>query len=160
MRKLWRGEGSLNYSREGPRSKGSSRGGGKEGRLLSKLILATVSCLLEPGCFWLRLEAMSKCCFGILKGGESREGTGNSYYGGDIVAGVFSCWRAKTPPTTEWFLPGAGMMVNTSAWWSGHPPPPTVYYTLPTLVVTRSGPLQPPLSLTNTFFGWTPSSPF
>ena len=151
--------------RAGPRSRGSSRrGGAREGRLLSKLILTTISfgcCpLLEPGCFWLCLGVMPKCCFGILKGGESREGTGNSYYGGDIVAGVFSCWRAKTPPTTEWFLPAAGMMVNTSAWWSGHPPPPTVYYTLPTLVVTRSGPLQPPLSLTNTFFGWTHSTSF
>ena len=90
MRKLLRGEGSLNYLREGLRSKGNSKGGGREGRLLSKLILATVSCLLEPGCFWLCLGVMPKCCFGILKGGGLREGTGNSYYGGDIVAGVFS----------------------------------------------------------------------
>ena len=79
----------MNYSREGQRSKESSREGGREDRLLSKLI--SVSYLLEPGCFWLCLGAMPKCCFGILKGGELREGTGDSYYGaGDIVAGVFS----------------------------------------------------------------------
>ena len=146
--------------RAGRKSRGSSRREEeREGRLLLKLLL-TVACLLEPaGCFWLCLGVMPKSCFGILKGGDL-EGSVNRYYGGDIVApGVFSSWwRAKTPPTTEWFFPAAGMMVNTSAWWSCHPPPPTVYYTLPTLVVTRSGPLQPPLSLTNTFFGWTPSS--
>ena len=94
-------------------------GGAREGRLLSKLIL-TVSCpLLEAaGCFWLCLGVMLKSCFGILKGGDSEGGTGSRDYGGDIVAAwVFSssCWyRAKTPPTTEWFLPAA-MVVNTSA---------------------------------------------
>ena len=115
--------------------------------MLSKLIL-TVSCLLEAaGCFWLCLGEMPKSCFGILKGGDS-VGSGKRYYGGDIVAaGVFSsCWRAKTPPTTEWFSPAA--MVNTSA-------PPSVYYSLAPLVVTQSGPLQSPFSLGNTFFGWS-----
>ena len=89
--------------------------------MLSKLIL-TVSCpLLEAaGCFWLCLGVMLKSCFGILKGGGNLEGgTGNRYHEGDIVAAwVFSSccclYRAKTPPTTEWFLPAA-MVVNTSA---------------------------------------------
>ena len=107
--------------------------------MLSKLIL-TVSCpLLEAaGCFWLCLGVMLKSCFGILKGGgDSEGGTGSRDYGGDIVAAwVFSssCWyRAKTPPTTEWFLPVAAM-VNTSAC---SPSPPSVYYSLAPLVVTR-----------------------
>ena len=107
--------------------------------MLSKLIL-TVSCpLLETaGCFWLCLGVMLKSCFGILKGGDSEGGTGNRYHEGDIVAAwVFSSccclYRAKTPPTTEWFLPVAAM-VNTSAC---SPSPPSVYYSLAPLVVTR-----------------------
>ena len=101
--RIWlRGAESLSYWRVGLRSKESRiPGGGREGRFL-----LTLSCL---GCFWLCLAAMPKSCFDILKGGEL-EGTVNKYYGGDIVGGVFSWWRAKTPPTTECFLPG--IMVN------------------------------------------------
>ena len=138
--RIWlRGAESLSYWRVGLRSKGSRiQGGGRGGRFL-----LTLSSLDRPDCFWLCFVAMPKSCFGILKGGEL-EGSVNKYYGGDIVGGVFSWWRAKTPPTTECFLPAA--MLNTSVCWSTPPlcPSPTVYYTLPPLVVTWSGPLQSP----------------
>ena len=105
-------EGSLNYLRVGRRNKGNT-GEGKEGRGLSRRQrVCLVSCCLRVGCF-------CRCfgCFGIFDGGELK-GTRKRYYGGDILAGVCSWWRAKTPPTTEWFSPA---MVNTSARWSPSP---------------------------------------
>ena len=99
-------EGSLNYLRVGRRNKGNT-GEGREGRGLSRIQrVCLVSCCLRVGCF-------CRCfgCFGILEEGELK-GTRKRYYGGDILAGVCSWWRAKTPPTTEWFSPA---MVNTSA---------------------------------------------
>ena len=136
--RIWlRGAESLSYWRVGLRSKGSRiQGGGREGRFL-----LTLSSL---GCFWLCLAAMPKSCFGILKGGEL-EGSVNKYYGGDIVGGVFSWWRAKTPPTTECFLPG--MVVNLPSL----PLPHCVLH-----FATTSGHLvSHPLSLANSFLGWS-----